>query len=60
MYVELLQNGAAIASGFTPIVFSIIAGQTYDVVPSDYTSAYFNEWTDGVVTRAQNIVTNKS
>ncbi|MCL5069157.1 MAG: hypothetical protein M1368_12525 [Thaumarchaeota archaeon] len=60
MYVELSKNGATIASGFTPIAFTATSGQTYAVTPSDYTSAYFNEWSDGVITRAQTIVAKSS
>jgi len=56
MYVTLQQNGATIATGFTPKTFTAVtAGKQYTIIPADYTNAYFNKWSDGSTVREKTV-----
>src|SRR5579885_347809 len=61
MYVVLQQNGAVVDYGFTPKTFgSVTAGQSYTILPQDYTNAYFNHWSDGVTTRERTVTASST
>ena len=48
MWVSLLaSNGTTLASGFTPITFSVTSGAQYVVQAANYKSTIFNHWQDG-------------
>ena len=47
MYVALEQGGSVISSGFTPISFSLVTGDTYQVVADSYGQYPFSQWSDG-------------
>jgi len=51
IYVELLQNGAVIDQGFTPVAFAVTEGQSYTVSAEDFTNAFFNHWASSEITR---------
>jgi hypothetical protein len=42
----LYQNGAMVATGFSPVTFSLSNGQTYAVQVDDYGSCHFDHWAD--------------
>ena len=46
MYTTLSQNGQTIASGFTPMQFSVTSGQQYVVTISNYAQIFFDHWAD--------------
>ncbi len=52
MYIVLKQNGNTIATGFTPITFTVSFGQSYMITAADYINAYFNHWGDGTQSRS--------
>jgi hypothetical protein len=54
MYVQL-QSGSTTTSGFTPQTFTVTSGQQYTITPSDYTNAYFSQWSDGSTSRARTV-----
>jgi hypothetical protein len=47
MFVALEQGGSVIESGFTPVTFSLSAGQTYQVVGDNYGQYTFSWWSTG-------------
>src|SRR5574337_1482504 len=48
MYVELhASNGTTLATGYTPMTFTIPSGSAYTVVSSNYQNYVFNHWGDG-------------
>ncbi|MDC8451493.1 MAG: fibronectin type III domain-containing protein [Candidatus Nitrosotalea sp.] len=48
MYVELhTSNGTTLATGYTPMTFTIPSGSAYTVVSSNYQNYVFNHWGDG-------------
>ena len=47
MFVALEHSGSVIASGFTPVTFSLTVGQTYQVVADDYGQYSFAQWNGG-------------
>src|ERR1051326_6522091 len=55
MYLLLQQNGATVATGFTPQSFTVTPGQQYSITPSDYTNAYFSQWSDGTTARTKTV-----
>jgi hypothetical protein len=60
MYVVLASGGQTVATGFTPAVFSTNSGQSYTVTVSDYTNAYFFEWSNGATTRTTTVAATSS
>jgi glucose/arabinose dehydrogenase len=46
MYTTLSQNGQTLATGFTPVTFSLTSGQQYLVTVSDYGQIFFDHWAD--------------
>ena len=60
MYTILQQNGQTIATGFTPVTFSVTSGESYTVTADDYTNAYFNYWSTGQATRTISVTTLSS
>lgn len=55
-YTTLWQNGALVASCFSPCGFTVNNGQTYQVAVADSGIYVFNHWTDGVTTRFHTVV----
>ncbi len=56
MYMELQNsNGVDIATGFTPVSFSVTSGQQYIVYANDYQNIVFNHWEDGTTNHARTI-----
>ena len=48
MYVELhASNGTTLATGYTPMKFTVPSGSAYTVVSSNYQNYVFNHWGDG-------------
>jgi hypothetical protein len=47
-YVVLMQNGQVINTGFTTTTFSVVTGQTYQILAENYGSCIFYDWTDGI------------
>lgn len=47
MYVALEQSGSVVATGFTPVAFSLTPGETYQVVVDDYGQYTFSTWSSG-------------
>jgi hypothetical protein len=45
-YTQLSQNGATIATGFTPTTFTLNSGQTYSLVVDGYGNCVFDHWLD--------------
>jgi hypothetical protein len=60
MYTVLEQGGAVVATGFTPVTFPTTSGVSYSVIISDYTNAYFEEWTNGITTNTIIVVAGAS
>ena len=60
MYVVLASGGQTVATGFTPVVFSTNSGQSYTVTVSDYTNAYFFEWSNGATSRTTAVTATSS
>ena len=46
MYTTLSQNGQTLATGFTPVQFSLTSGQQYLVTVSNYGQIFFDHWAD--------------
>lgn len=46
MYAVLYQGGTQVASGYTPVQFTLTDGQPYQVEVEGYGSAYFQYWGD--------------
>ena len=58
-YTVLYQNGAGIASGYTPATFTLNDGQTYSVQVDGYGSYYFQFWAgSGSVNGNETVVPN--
>ncbi|HZS74571.1 MAG TPA: fibronectin type III domain-containing protein, partial [Candidatus Nitrosotalea sp.] len=48
MYVELhASNGTTLATGYTPMTFTVSSGSAYTIVSSNYQNYVFNHWGDG-------------
>src|SRR5437879_3288856 len=47
MYVAVELYGSVVATGFTPVTFSLTAGQTYQVVADNYDPYSFLQWSSG-------------
>jgi hypothetical protein len=60
MYTTLSQNGNVVATGFTPASFPTVNGQTYTVTVSDYTNAYFFDWSTGSSIRSVTVTATGS
>lgn len=60
MYTVLEQGGTVVGTGFTPVTFPTTSGVSYSVIISDYTNAYFEEWTNGITTNTINVVAGTS
>ena len=61
MYAILQQNGAVIATGFTPVQFSVTKDQTYSVEVQNYGTNYFQYWADtGSVNALQTVTPSSS
>jgi len=60
MYVVLAIGAATVATGFTPALFATTSGQVYTVTVSDYTGAYFYQWTSGATARAISVTAGSS
>src|SRR5581483_7564358 len=55
-YTTLSQGNVVIASGFTPVTFTLSAGQEYQVAIQDYGSYFFNKWLgDGSTVRERTV-----
>jgi hypothetical protein len=60
MYTVLEQAGTVVGTGFTPVVFPTTSGVSYSVIISDYTNAYFSEWTNGITTNTIDVTAGTS
>ena len=56
MFVQLSQGGVVVDQGFTPAVFSVTEGLSYDVAVGDFTGAFFNQWGSGDITRTITVI----
>jgi hypothetical protein len=52
MWTVLEQNGQTVATGFTPVQFTLASGQQYTVTVGDYQSIVFHHWADNGSTNA--------
>lgn len=59
MYTTITQNGATVATGFTPMQYGMTSG-TYVVTPSDYTNLYFDHWDNGSTVRSRSVSSSAS
>jgi len=60
MYVALEQNNQIVATGFTPVTFSVSTGSIYSIVAENYVNAYFNDWSDGVCSSSRSVTATSS
>jgi hypothetical protein len=44
MWTVLVQNGAVVANGFSPVTFSLSPGATYTVTTGNYQNITFYRW----------------
>jgi hypothetical protein len=49
MYTTLWENGALVASCFSPCTFSVSGSTSYSVAVSNYGGYYYQEWADGTL-----------
>ena len=52
MWTVLAQNGQTVATGFTPVQFTLASGQQYTVTVGGYQSIVFHHWADNGSTNA--------
>jgi hypothetical protein len=52
MWTVLEQNGQTVATGFTPVQFTLASSQQYTVTVGDYQSIVFHHWADNGSTNA--------
>lgn len=60
MFVSLQQGNTTVDSGFTPVNFTLNSSGTYVVSASNYTNAYFYQWSNGVCTSSQAVMVNST
>lgn len=61
LYVELQNtNGNDIATGYTPITFSVKSGQQYVVYADNYQNFQFNHWDNGNTSPARSVTLTQS
>lgn len=56
MWTELYFDGRLIASGFTPVTFTVNSGSQYSVAVADFQDIVFNHWEDGSTNRFRTIM----
>jgi hypothetical protein len=56
MWTVLQQNSQTVATGFTPIQFTLASGQQYTVIVGDYQNIVFHHWADNGSTNAARTV----
>ena len=54
-YTTLWQNNKVIASGFSPVNFTVTCCETYAVEVSNYGDYVFSNWADGNISRMQGV-----
>ncbi len=54
-YTTLSQNGDQLESAFSPALFALSAGQSYQVAVSDYGDYVFSHWDDGSTSRTRTV-----
>lgn len=47
MYIALEQGGSVVATGFTPVTFSLVTGDSYQILAYNYGQYTFSQWSDG-------------
>lgn len=57
-YTILSQSGSAIASGFSPLSFTLNSGQEYQVAVADYGNYVFDHWSDGSTDRFHTVISD--
>jgi hypothetical protein len=60
MWTTLQQNGAVVATGFSPVTFNLLSGASYTVSVGDYQDTTFHHWDNGSETRARQISISSS
>lgn len=60
MWIVIQSNGSTVKSGFTPLVFSGIVGNTYTAIASDYAAGniYFDHWGNGSTSKTRTLTLN--
>jgi hypothetical protein len=56
LWTTLTQNGQVVASGFSPIQFTLVSGQQYIVTVSNYQTIVFDHWQDTGSTSASRAI----
>jgi hypothetical protein len=56
LWTTLTQNGQVVASGFSPVQFTLVSGQQYVVAVSDYQTTVFDHWQDTGSTSASRTI----
>jgi len=52
----LSQNGTVISQYFSPSIFTVANGQTYQVSVADYQGETFSHWSDGTTSRVYTVI----
>jgi hypothetical protein len=59
-YTTLWQNGVMLKWAYSPALFTVNGGQTYQVAVADYGTYYFDHWSDGTTNRFHAVTTVSS
>jgi hypothetical protein len=49
------QNGATLATGYSPITFNLVPNQQYSVAVSNYQQIIFDKWSDNTATASHSV-----
>ncbi len=58
VFTELANSAGEVATGYTPVFFSVQSGENYTVIVSDSSNHYFNQWQGGFSSRAVPVKAN--
>jgi hypothetical protein len=60
MWIVIQSNGATVKSGFTPLIFEGVTGNTYTIMASDYDAGgiYFDHWGNGSARKIRSVTLN--
>jgi hypothetical protein len=58
VYAVLEQDGATVATGFTPMTFTTTSGLNYSLIISDSANAVFSQWSNGIASNTIFVAAN--